>query len=142
MALGGDGSCKEAGLSGVRLARQNHHGRNTPKLHRNERKDPGLSAGVYEHHFLGLAYERNVRNGGLRSLAIPRGKLNAASLSLKRLEGLIENEKVEMKLITKRLRMETPTSVRFKVPWLERRQPARASSRQRRTEHLVLTSRE
>jgi hypothetical protein len=79
-----------------------YQSKNTPKLHRNERKYPGLSAGVYENHFLSPAYERNVRNGGFGSLAIPWGKINATSLSLKRLEGFIEDEKVEMKLITKK----------------------------------------
>jgi hypothetical protein len=70
-------------------------------LHRNERKDPGLSVGVYENHFLGAAYERNVRNRGFGSLPIPWGNINSASLSLKLLEGFIENEKVELKLIFK-----------------------------------------
>jgi hypothetical protein len=74
---------------------------NTPKLHRNERKDPGLSTGVYENHFLGAAYEGNVRNGSFGSLAIPWGKINTTSLSLKRLECFIEDENVEMKLVTK-----------------------------------------
>ena len=59
-----------------------------------------MIGGVYENHFLGLANERNMRDGGFGSSAIPRGKINAGSLSLKRLEGFIEDEKVEMKLIT------------------------------------------
>ena len=100
MALGGDGSCKEAGLPGVRYVHANYQDRNTPKLHRNERKDSGVSPRVYENHFLSPAYERNVRNGGFGSLAIPWGKINATSLSLKRLKGFIEDENVEMKLIT------------------------------------------
>ena len=74
-----------------------------------------MSTGVYENHFLGAAYEGNVRNGGFGSLAIPRVKINTAALSLKRLEGLIEDENVEMKLITK-MRMGTPKSVTRSVP--------------------------
>ena len=101
MALGGDESCTEAGLPGGEIGYANRQGRNTPKLQRNERKDPGLSTRVYENQFLGSAYKSNVRNGGLGCLAIPRGKINAASLSLKRLQGFIENENVEVKLITK-----------------------------------------
>jgi hypothetical protein len=69
-------------------------------LHRNGRKYPGLSPRVYENNFLSPAYERNVRKEGFGSLAIPWGKIHATSLSLKRLEGFIENEKVEMKLFT------------------------------------------
>jgi hypothetical protein len=71
-------------------------------LHRNERKDPGLSAGVYDNHFLGPAYKSNVCNGGFRGLAVPQGKINPGSLSLKRLESFIENETVELKLIAKK----------------------------------------
>jgi hypothetical protein len=61
-----------------------------------------LIVGVYENHILGLANKCNVRDGGFGSSAIPRGKINAGSLSLKRLEGFIENKKVELKLITKK----------------------------------------
>jgi hypothetical protein len=35
-------------------------------------------------------------------LAVPQGKINPASLSLKRLESFIENETVELKLIAKK----------------------------------------
>ena len=147
MALGDDGSCKEAGLLGSEIGsvHLNNQGWATPKLHRNERKDPSLIAGIYENNFLAPTYERNLCNGGFGSLAIPWGKINATSLSLKSLEGFIEHEKVEMKLITKkkkRLRKRTPEPETRQIPWLERRQPMRASSRQRRTERLVLASRD
>ena len=104
MALGDDGSCKEAGLPGSEIGsvHLNNQGWATPKLHRNERKDPSLIAGIYENNFLAPTYERNLCNGGFGSLAIPWGKINATSLSLKSLEGFIEHEKVEMKLITKK----------------------------------------
>ena len=104
MALGDDGSCKEAGLPGNEIGsvHLNNQGWATPKLHRNERKDPSLIAGIYENNFLAPTYERNLCNGGFGSLAIPWGKINATSLSLKSLEGFIEHEKVEMKLITKK----------------------------------------
>ena len=105
MALGGDGSCKEAGLPGsaeIGMVKTFKVENNTPKLHRNERKNPGLSTRVYENHFLGPRYKSNVRNGGFGGLAIPWGKIYAASLSLKGLEGFIENEYVELKLITKK----------------------------------------
>jgi hypothetical protein len=71
-------------------------------LHGNERKDPGLSAGVYDNHFLGPAYKCDVFNGNFGSLAVPQGKINPASLSLKRLESFIENETMELKLIAKK----------------------------------------
>ena len=146
MAVGGDGSCKEAGLPGsdeIGMAKTFEVEGNTPKLHRNERKEPGLSTGVYENQFLAPAYKSNVRNGGFGSLAIPWGKVNAASLSLKRLEGFIENEHVEVKLIKKKgVRTRTPKSVTPRVPWLERKRPASASSRQRRTKYLALAFRD
>jgi hypothetical protein len=65
-----------------------------------------LSPGVYEHHFLGPAYKSKVCNRGFGVLAIPWGKINAGSLSLKRLEGFIKNETVELKLIAKKQRSE------------------------------------
>jgi hypothetical protein len=82
-----------------------------------------------------------MRDGGFGGLTIPWGKIDAASLPLKRLEGLIEDENVKMKLIAK-IRMRTPKPVTRRVPWLVRKQLATASSRQRRTKYLVQASRD
>ena len=92
MALGGDGSCTEAGLQGDEIDTPKSPRPNTPELHRNERKDPSSSARVYENHFLGPAYERNVPHEVFPSLTIPWGKINGTSVSLKRLETFIEKE--------------------------------------------------
>ena len=68
-----------------------------PELECDEGEYPSLITRVYQHHLFVPTYEGRVYNGDPR-LTIPWCEINGTTLSLKRLERLVENEYVELQL--------------------------------------------
>jgi hypothetical protein len=112
MAVGSDGSCKEAGLDEVvNDVAGAHKTEIAPELECDKGEYASLSTGVYKDHLFIPTHDGRVYNGG-SWLTIPWCKINGATLSLKRLEGLVENEYVKLQLninIAFRLAFLTPT---------------------------------
>jgi hypothetical protein len=98
IAMGIDVSCKETGLDEVvnNVARSDKT-EIAPELERDIGEYPSLSTGVYKNYLFIPTHEGRVYNEDPR-LTIPWCKINGATLSLKRLEGLVENEYVKLQL--------------------------------------------
>ena len=98
IALGGDGSCKEAGLDEViNNVPGAYKTKIAPELECDEGEHPSLITGIYQHHLFVPTNEGRVYNGDPR-LTIPWCEINGTTLTLKRLERLVENEYVELQL--------------------------------------------
>ena len=68
-----------------------------PELECDKGEYPSLSTGVYKNHLFVPTHKGRVCNGDPR-LTIPWCEINGATLSLKRLEGVVENEYVKLQL--------------------------------------------
>ena len=68
-----------------------------PELECDKGKYPRLRTGVYKNHLFVPTHKGRVYNGDPR-LTIPWCKINGTTLSLKRLERLVENEYVKLQL--------------------------------------------
>ena len=98
MALGGDGSCNEAGLDEVVNDVAGAYKMEIAlELECDKGEYPSLSTRVYHDHLFVPTHEGHVYNGDPR-LTIPWCEINGTTLSLKRLERLVENEYVKLQL--------------------------------------------
>jgi hypothetical protein len=98
MAVGSDGSCKEAGLDEVvNNVAWAHKTEIAPELECNKGENASLSTGVYKDHLFIPTHEGRVYNGD-PWMTIPRCEINGTTLSLESFEGLVENKYVKLQL--------------------------------------------
>ena len=144
IALGTDCNCIDAGLRHQQLESDDRNDikkfpgrkRCAPKLKSDERENPDLSAGIYQHNLIISAHERYFHYRYVR-LAVPRNEVNSTPLSLERLEGFIEDERMKPHLIgiQKSEQKHSGNVNKIALPLRRSKQPAFVSPRRRQTKH-------